>query len=245
MIKNVDPRTKLASVICISTLALIFQNPLILMAVLFAGVFLAKIFGANLLMLIKRIRHILFLFIVIIFIQSLFVKTGTVLIGFENIRILTSEGLIRGIGYLMRILIILISGAILSTCDMRKLIQGLIQMKLPYDIAFMTSLGIKFLPLFVEEIKDTMIAIQLRGIDINQLSLRERLEIVSYLFTPIIAGTLNKSKKLSLSVECRGFRAYDRRTSITKLKMSSTDYLMISISILFSAGLIMIDKILV
>ncbi|MDP3387703.1 MAG: energy-coupling factor transporter transmembrane component T [Eubacteriales bacterium] len=238
MIKKIDPRVKLLIVMCISSLGLAFTRMPMLLAVFLTGMLLSQVLKADLFMLIKRIRIILYLFAVLVIIQSIFVRSGDSLINIGSITILTTEGLSRGLAYLMRVLIILISGAIIATCDMRGLIQGLVQMKLPYDFAFMTSIGIKFLPLLMEELKDTLTAIQLRGIDIKSLPLKERTEIISYIFTPVFAGALTKAKKLSLSVECRGFRAFDKRTSILILKFSPVDYLAITLTFLLTATLI-------
>lgn len=241
MIKNVDPRVKLIIIFCISTLGLIFENIFMLLFVFFIGLIVSFILKANFFSVIKKIRKILYLFIGIIIIQSLFIKTGKVIIGYGNIRLLTDQGLQRGFGYFMRVLIVMLSGTIISTCNMRNLTQGLVQMKLPYELAFMTSIGIKFLPLLIDEIKDTVTAIQLKGIDINKLPIKQRIEIISYIFTPVIVGTLNKAKKLSFSVECRGFRTFDVRTSIVTLQLTTVDYLLILLSIALTSTLIVLN----
>ena len=241
MIRDADPRTKLFIVMCISTLGLFFSNPLMQLSVFFLGLSTTFIFKASLISTLKRIRKMMSVIIMIVILQSIFVKSGNVLIGTENFTIITDEGLIRGFGFLMRLLIILISGTIISTCSMRMLVQGLVQMKLPYDMAFMTSVGIRFLPLLMDETKDAFTAIQLKGIDIRNLPLKKRFEIMSYVFTPVIAGSLNKAKKLSLSVECRGFRAYDRRTSIIYLKFNRSDYIILAIASVLSLSLIFIN----
>src|SRR6056297_2945680 len=95
----------------------------------------------------------------------------------------------------------------------------------------MTAVGIKFMPLLVEEFKDTYIAVQLKGIEIKSLPLIERFRITSYILTPVIASTINKGKKLSISVESRAFRVYDNRTSIVNLKFNNIDYLLILITL--------------
>jgi energy-coupling factor transport system permease protein len=241
MIRDADPRTKLFIVMCISTLGLFFNNPLMQLTVFFLGLLTTFLFKASLLSTFKRIRKMMSVIILIVILQSIFVKSGNVLIGTDSFTIITDEGLKRGFGFLMRLLVILISGTLISTCSMRILIQGLVQMKLPYDMAFMTSVGIRFLPLLVEETKDAFTAIQLKGIDIKNLPLKKRFEIISYVFTPVIAGTLNKAKKLSLSVECRGFRAYDRRTSIIHLRFNNADYMILTASTVLSLSLIFIN----
>ncbi len=91
----------------------------------------------------------------------------------------------------------------------------------------MVSIGIRFLPILTREIKDSMVAIQLRGIEIEKIPLKKRLYIYSYLFTPILVSTIIRAQKLSMSVEMRGFRAYEQRTSYMVLKMSYIDYLII------------------
>jgi energy-coupling factor transport system permease protein len=245
MIKKIDPRVKLLIVMSISSLGLVFTKIPMLLAVFLAGLIISHLIRADFFMLLKRMKTILYLFVVLVIIQSIFIRTGESLVNLGSITILTTEGLSRGLAYLMRVLIILISGAIIATCDMRGLIQGLIQMKLPYDFAFMTSIGIKFLPLLMEELKDTLTAIQLRGIDIGNLPMKERVEIISYIFTPVFAGALSKAKKLSLSVECRGFRAFDRRTSILTLKFSLSDYWAIALTLLLTATMIVANQYLI
>src|SRR6056297_1207360 len=177
MTETLDPRTKLIVIFFISTLGLLFTDIIMLTVVFLIGFAVSKTFKADFFIFVKRLRKIIYLFFGIIVIQSIFVKSGDVIIGLGNIKLLTDVGLKRGLGYVYRVMIIVISGSIIATCDMRKIIQGLIDLKLPYDIAFMTSLGIKFLPLLVEEIKDTFVAIQLRGIKINKLPFKKRLEI--------------------------------------------------------------------
>ncbi|SHJ21617.1 energy-coupling factor transport system permease protein [Dethiosulfatibacter aminovorans DSM 17477] len=241
MIRDADPRTKLFIVMCISTLGLFFSNPWMQLTVFFLGLLAAFIFKASLMSSVKRLRKMMSVIVMIVILQSIFVKSGNVVIGTKNFTLITDEGLKRGFGFLMRLLVILISGTIISTCSMRMLVQGLVQMKLPYDMAFMTSVGIRFLPLLMEETKDTFTAIQLKGIDIRNLPLKRRFEIISYVFTPVIAGTLNKAKKLSLSVECRGFRAYDRRTSIIQLKFNRSDYMILAATAMLSLALILVN----
>ena len=241
MIRDADPRTKLFIVMCISTLGLFFSNPLMQLIVFSLGMLATLIFKASLMSTIKRLKKMMSVIIMIVILQSIFVKSGNVLIGTEKFTVITDEGLKRGFSFLMRLLIILMSGTIISTCSMRMLVQGLVQMKLPYDMAFMTSVGIRFLPLLMEETRDTFTAIQLKGIDIRNLPLKRRFEIMSYVFTPVIAGTLNKAKKLSLSVECRGFRAYDRRTSIIQLKLNRFDHMILATTAMLSLALILLN----
>ena len=60
------------------------------------------------------------------------------------------------------------------------LIYGLIAMRLPYELAFMVLLAIKFLPLFKEEFTDSIIAVQLAGTDLIKIPLGKLCHIITY-----------------------------------------------------------------
>ena len=220
----IDPRVKLFIVFCLSTCGVVFTDVWQLMLIFIIGIVYGILLNVNYIRLYKRLRRILYLFLVIIVIQSIFIKDGTALFKIGQLTLITDIGLQRGMAYLFRVLIIILSGAIISTSNMRDLLQGFYQLHLPYDVAFMVSIGIKFLPLLMEEIQNAFTSIQLRGINIRQLKLSKRIEIISYLFMPTIVSTLVRAQKLAHSVEARGFRVNKKRTSIRQLKYSKKDF---------------------
>ncbi|QOR35408.1 energy-coupling factor transporter transmembrane protein EcfT [Clostridium sp. 'deep sea'] len=238
---QIDPRTKLFVIVCLSTLAITFENLAVLVTILCLEILFALMLKAQVLPIFKKLRKILFLIIGIILLQSIFITNGNVIFALGKFKLLTDIGLIKGLGYLLRVLIIFLSGIIISTSSMRDLIQGLIQIKLPYDIAFMVSIGIKFVPLLMEQFQDTLRAIELRGIDIKRLKLKQKIEVYSYIFTPVIVSTLNKARYLAISIETRGFRAYPRRTSLYSLKLKSLDYFVMFISVIITISIIYIN----
>ena len=105
----------------------------------------------------------------------------------------------------------------------------------------MVCIGLRFIPVLSDEFKDTVTAIQIRGINIKKLSLKKKLDLVSITIMPVIIGTLDKSKKLASSIENRGFRAYDKRTSIYKLKLLSKDYFLMLVILLLTTGVVIIN----
>lgn len=227
-----DPRTKLIIVLCLSTLGLLLTNSYQLTVVLIVGIAISKFFGGNLLELLVKVKKMIFLLIFIILIQSIFTNSGHGIISIGTFKIITDVGLNRGIGYLLRVFIILTSGVIITTSNDRHMIQGIVQLGIPYEFAFMTAVGIKFMPLLIEEFKDTYIAIQLKGIELKSLSLTQRFKISTYVLTPVIANSISKSKKLSISVENRAFRTYNQRSSIITLKYTHIDYIVIFITLI-------------
>jgi energy-coupling factor transport system permease protein len=228
--KNVDPRTKILLVMMISTLAVVINDLIILSCLLIIGALVSKMFGGSFFSVLRKVRKMLFLLIGIIVLQSIFNQEGIVLIGYKHFNIITDVGLIKGLSYLFRILIILVSATILSTSSDIELVGALIKCKIPYDFAFMVSLGIRFMPIFMDEFKNTIVAIELRGVHIKALRIRDKLELYGYILSPIVIGALDKAKKLSLSIEMRGFRAFPKRTSHFELRFALLDYFIIVVS---------------
>lgn len=233
--KSLDPRTKLIIVISISSLSVFIQDLKYLTLILAMAIFVSKILNSEVFMVFRKLRKILGVFIVMIIIQSLFIKGGNPIIALGRFTLLTDMGIFRALEFLLRISIILVSAAIIMTSTSREILQGLVEWKIPYEIAFMVSVAIRFLPLLREELEDTLIAIQLRGIDMDKLSMKKKIKIYSYIFTPVVAGAIVKSQRLSIAMECRGFRAFNNRTSYIKLKMNKRDYLISMASLMASA----------
>ncbi|SCY52063.1 energy-coupling factor transporter transmembrane component T family protein [Alkaliphilus peptidifermentans] len=234
---KIDPRTKLTAVIIISSLAVFIRDITLLLGILLITFTITYALGNNPLMLVKKLKKLIWVFIAIIVIQSVF-SSGTPIIRVANVTIFTVEGITKGLQLGLRMCIIVISASIVSTSSPREIVQGLIQWKIPYEIAFMVSIAIRFLPLFIEEIKDTVTAIQLRGIELDRIPIRKRIKIYSYVLMPVVASTLMKSKQLSVAMESKGFGIYPTRASFKKLKMVKADYLIIAVFLLGAFAII-------
>lgn len=224
---NTDPRTKIIIVFAISSTAVIMNNiePLVLLLLL--TLLLCRLFYIPLLSSIKKLKKIWSFFLVLALVQSIFTKGGDVLLRIGGFNLLTVTGLEIGISIILRMSIIIYSAMIIASVPAMKILYALIAMKLPYEIAFMVLLSIKFLPLFREEYKDSIIAVQLAGADLTRIPLRQKLSLYPYILTPAVIKALSRAKYIALSMECRAFRAYPVRTSYCKLSMKMTDLIVL------------------
>lgn len=227
---NLDPRTKLVIVLCLSTLGIAIKDLALLFIVSLLSFLAAGLFKADIKRTFRKIRRLIYMIIFIALVQSIFTR-GESLISIGNFTILTADGLEKALQFILRMAIVIFSAAIIGTSSSRSIIQGLIQWKLPYDIAFMVALGIRFLPMIRDEIKDSLVAIQLRGINIRSIPVKERISLYSYLFNPLLIGAMLKAERLSIAIEMRGFRAYENRTSFLVLKFTKWDYVVMFLSI--------------
>lgn len=229
--QKIDPRTKLIIVLCLSTLGIIVKDLLSLGTILLATILISMWFQVDLGGSVKKLKRLIYVLVAIAVVQSVFSTDGNNLIAIGRFTILTTNGLRKGLEFILRMMIIVFSATLLTTSNSREIIQGFVQWGMPYEIAFMVAIGIRFLPILTDEIKDSLIAIQLRGIELDNIPMKKRIHLYSYIFTPIVVGTISKAEKLSTAIEMRGFRAYDNRTSYMTLKMSPLDYVMLFTSI--------------
>ncbi len=229
---DLDPRTKLVIVMILSSLALIYNDLLILFSILFLSIIIAVLMKSNLLNVVFKLRKLLGLLFAIAIIQSILMKTGLPIISIGDFTLITDYGIERAIEFVLRISIIMTSSAIITTSSSREIVQALIQLKIPYEIAFMVSIAARFFPLFMDEMKDMIIAIQLRGLDLKKIKLIQKMKVYKYILMPIIINSFLKAKDLSATMEMRGLRAYPYRSSYLVLKMEVRDYLIITLSII-------------
>ncbi len=238
-IDAVDPRVKLMIVAVLSTLGVIYRDIYILLGLFVASFLIAMGFGVDFKHMIRKLQRFLKLLLVITVVQSIFTVAGNPIISVGKLVLLTDYGVIKGVEFILRMGVILMLGCVLATANQSALTQALIKIKVPYEIAFMSTVGIKFLPIFSEEFQDSLNAIMLRGIHIKKLGAKKKINLYTYIFTPVIVNTLFRAKEMAMAMELRGFRAMPSRTSYLQLQLKARDYiLIIGCSMLLIIGVI-------
>jgi energy-coupling factor transport system permease protein len=227
---KLDVRTKLVIAAILSTLALVYQNAVVLSAVLLMT-FIALIMLKVSLHVIIDFRKFLFLYLILIVIQSLFIKGGEPLLTIGEFHLLTTESLIYGIAIILRFLILIGSGLILLNCDMSEMLLALDRMRIPYEIVFMIQIGIRFIPVLINELSNIFDTIQLRGVDLRKVYKRKVIRVYISIFTPLLYSIWQKTEQLSILLELRGFRRYPTRTYYRTISMGAIDYTIIGLSL--------------
>lgn len=225
--KNLDPRTKLLLIVCLTTLAVLAKD-IVYLAIIFSFALITiLLFKTSILTAIYRIKGLISVIIFITIVQSLTVKGGMPLIHIGKVNLVTSSGLIMGLEFMLRMGIIILASMIATTSDGSEMIDGLIKLKLPYELAFMTSIALRFIPLFREEFSNRINAIAMRGIEVRKLKLDKKIKVYSYLISPTVTSCVLKSRDLSTAMIARGFSAYPERTMLRNLKLTFLDYFVI------------------
>lgn len=219
---KIDVRVKIYIVVTMSTLAVIKEGISLLLVYIITLV-LCLLFGTKLKRYLKMSSNMLMFLLPLVIIQSVFTK-GDVLISIYNINLLTKEGLYYGFNFIFRILNITALGFILRDIPSREMIQGLVKLKIPYEFAVMTNIGISFLNVLRIEAVDTYNSLSLRGINFKKLKFNKKLDVMIYLIVPLLNSTMKKAKDLTESMELRGFRLSEKRTNYKLIKMRGKDY---------------------
>jgi len=228
MAKRPDPRVVFALTLILSSFAVIIRQSIWLMLIQIVVVLIFAIaIGVNFPMIFKRLKRLWQALIVVSIMRSIFMPSGHILLLISGVPLLTVGGIEIGILVLLRLALFIICGAMFTCYTVRSLIQGMVQVKMPYEVAYMISVGVRFVPKLAEELKDSLTALQLRGVVIEELKLKKKLSLYTYLILPVIVSSMQNAKELAMSMEMRAFRAYRQRTSFFTLKFKKSDYVLL------------------
>ncbi len=231
---RLDPRVKLVAILLFSTLAVLAKDVIYLSVAVFLVIVFNALLKNNPVPSLKRIKGLLSLLIFISILQSIFIKGGKPLIYIKSFTLLSTKGLLYGAEFLLRMIIIIFSGLIAMSSSGREMVDGMIKLHIPYELAFMTTISINFLPALKNEFTTRLNAITLRGIEIKKLSLGKKIKLFSYLLSPVLSGCILKSKDLSLALLSKAYGADKKRTMLRELKLTFIDWLVIIVLLLTS-----------
>jgi len=219
-----DPRVTFLFIFLLSTASVVLREALPLTPVLLSAIVAAICARAPVGQVLKRLRGLWIMLLSVTALQALF--SGDLL-----------HGLLTGAAVLARLVVLMLGGAALASYPGHVLVQGMLQLRLPYQLAFMVSAGLRFVPQFGECFRDSLTAMQLRGVDLRRLKPKTRLKIYTWLLMPTIALGLSRAKKMAMAMELRGFGACETRVSYDPLRMQAKDWLALAGIILWAAGL--------
>ena len=210
--RKLDPRVTFLFVFLLSTASVILRGALELAPVLVSAILAAVCAKAPVGRVLRRLAGLWITLVSVTALQALF--SGDIL-----------RGLLVGAAVLERLVILMLGGAMLAAYPGHALVQGMLQLRLPYRLATMVSIGLRFVPQFSESFRDSLTAMQLRGVDLRRLKIKARLRIYTYLLMPTIATGVLRAKKLAMAMELRGFGACEKRSSYAPLRMRKWDWL--------------------
>ena len=147
--------------------------------------------------------------------------------------IVMSDGLLRGVFFLLRIILIVFLSTLLtastSTNDINLglewVLHPLSYIKVPVaEIAMMFSLTLRFIPTLLIETNKIMKAQASRGIDFNEGSFVQKVKQIVTLLIPMFFISITRAEDLANAMEARGYVIGKPRTNIDELRFRLKDY---------------------
>lgn len=223
-----DARTLLAVVFIITTLAIAMADPLWLAGLLAATLAFILALGVPIRSLGRRLRRYRWLFFILALAQSLANPAGQVYLEWQGFVLLSSGGILAALAAMLRIATILAAALALTLRNYHELTTALVQLKVPYELAFMVLLAVRFIPVFMDEFRQSLLAIQLRGVDLEQIPLAEKVRVYSYILMPAVAGAVIRARRIATAMDARAFRASKKRTWLDWPRLSAGDWLLMA-----------------
>lgn len=93
----------------------------------------------------------------------------------------------------------------------------------PFKYAYLFTLGLRFLPLALDEITTINNAQKSRGYDIDQYNFVIRVIKIIPLIIPLILSLLKRAETIALAMDLQGFNAYEKRTFFVQLNKRTID----------------------
>jgi len=239
---QLDSRTKLlASMIVMAVLMWIEAWP----ALIFWSLALAVTVQRSKLppqLFVRNLRAFLWLFAITIFLHALspalydgLTETGTN----PQLRVwgisISWAGLQMGLKYALRLVLLIVVAGILSfttiptdlTDGVERLLKPLQRWRVPvHELAFMTTLALRFVPTIMDEAERIQKAQMSRGADFSG-SLLKRIQSLVPLLVPLFVATFHRADELAIAMEARCYRGSEGRVSFREMSLTRRDFWMI------------------
>lgn len=138
------------------------------------------------------------------------------------------EGAELGVIVAIKICSIIIAGILfLSTTKVEEISIALIYFKVPYRVSFAFTTALRMVPTLISTSQIIIDAQKSRGLDLSKGTIIERFKKYIPLLVPVFLTSIRSTGTLAMALESKGFGFQKDRNYYLKLKMTSSDYLMI------------------
>ena len=155
-----------------------------------------------------------------------------------------SDGLVRGVFFLLRIVLVVFLSTLLtistSTIEINLGLEWVLSplkvIKMPVaEISMMFSLTLRFIPTLMIETSKIMKAQASRGIDFSEGTFIEKVKQIVTLLIPMFFISITRAEDLANAMEARGYVIGEERTNIDELKFKIKDLISFVIVLLLLA----------
>ena len=251
VIHRSDPRTKI--ILALTYMAVIFlANTFWAFAAITLFTILAVVISGVPLKYTLRGLKPLLLIIVFTTVINIFTTRGTPISNSVPFKYITYEGLILAAKLSLRLALVIISGSLLTftttpillTDGIEKLLNPFKRIGIPaHELAMMMSIALRFIPTLLEETDKIMKAQAARGADFDTGNLVQRAKSFVPVLVPLFVSAFRRADELATAMEARCYRGGAGRTRMRQLKFTDADLKVSITSVVFFAGLLIVQYI--
>lgn len=242
LIHKLDPRIKIMTMVflMVSVFMVGGDNAFLAYGVIFAvllmGVLSAKL---TIMYVVKSMKPMIFMMVFLFVINIFSFKTGTVLLTIGSFKIY-SDAIINTLFIIFRLmLMIMITTLLTATTAPLDLTLGIEDLLSPFkkigvpshEIAMMISIALRFIPTLIEDTQRIMNAQSSRGVDFDEGKLKEKIVGIVSLIIPLFVSAYHRAEDLADAMEARGYAPGKERTRYKQLKITTSDILILLMSI--------------
>jgi len=230
VIHRLDSRTKILAGVILMTLIFLAPRLSSLLVIALGTIVLYQAARLNTGLAFRNIRPFLWILILTVIIHALFTE-GHILIRLPLSLAVTTEGIHAGLFYSFRIVVLILSAALITlttspmalTDAIERFLKPLTRLGLPaHEIAMMMSISMRFIPTLMEETDRIRKAQISRGSRINGSPV-QRIKGLIPLIIPLFVSTFRRANDLALAMEARCYRGGENRTSYQALRFRWVD----------------------
>jgi energy-coupling factor transport system permease protein len=225
--RGIDPRTKLAALGTTFVLALAFNHPAVLGALVLLVLAIGRLAQLPWRSLLPFLAGSVWFLVLGVLIWPLYVTSGAPLFAVLG-HTITVDGLLFGLAMGLRVaLMVTAAGVWMMTTSPQKLTVGLLHLGLPYKAGVAMTAAIRFVPLLNAERATIAEAQQARALDLQHGNPLARATRSVAIIGPLFIRAIDVAQSLALAMDARGFGVREGRTSIIELRLTSTDRLIL------------------
>jgi len=247
VIHNLDPRTKIISIILfISSIFLAENYQAYVIIAIFIGIIIT-LADIPLIMILRSLKP-LWIIIILTLLVHIFTTPGTIIYVLGPVTV-TQEGLRQGLLMSLRLVFLIVISSLLTfttspvalTDGIERLLKPLKKIGFPaHELAMMMTIALRFIPTLLEETDRIMKAQVARGADFTSGNLFRRARNMIPLLVPLFISAFRRADELATAMEARCYRGGDQRTRMKQLKITGCDWAAFGIILLIIGILIVV-----
>lgn len=246
-VHSLDPRTKLMAVLLYIVSIFLVKNTWLYIGFLALLLIMFKVARVPFSYFMKGLRNIVILLVFTFFFRMV-ATPGEVLAQWWVFEI-TREGIYKAIHLTLRIALMVACASLLSyTSTPKQLADGMEKAFSPLekigvpvrDMAIMTMIAFRFIPVMLEEANSIMDAQAARGVEFENTTVWRKMKNVTSIVMPLFMNSIRRSADLAMAMDARGFSGEGQTSKMYPLAYSRRDYITYAASILMLAAAIIL-----